>query len=233
MPYAISAALKSFRTRNADLKRLVTKAHRLRIGGRKAPVYRDAMLSSAVLLSFALFEAYVSDVIDAFFKGLENAKVKTEQLPPELRAHHALACRLDEWSDIQDPSKLRDRIWGDKVAGKLVLLDDGVELASLDVSPFLAGIAYPKLDNVKKLLTRLGVAKPLDALRGKGGHAIAQKLVSFHDARAELAHTAQLPSWTEQDYQDRLLELEQFALAFDKVLYSRFTSISSSTAWIR
>ena len=233
MPYATSAALKSFRMKNADLKRLVTKAYRLRIGGRRAPVYRDAMLSSAVLLSFALFEAYVSDVVDAFFKGFENAKVKTEQLPPETRAHHALACRLDEWSDIQDPSKLRERIWVDKSAGKLMLLDDGINLASLDVSPFLAGIAYPKLDNIKKLLMRLGVAKPLDALRAKGGHAITQKLISFHDARAELAHTAQLPSWTQNDYQDRLKELEEFALAFDKVLHSQFTSISNATAWIR
>jgi hypothetical protein len=233
MPYAKSVAFKSFESRIAELRKVVRAASRLRIGGRANKTYRDAMLSSSLLLSFAYFEAYVADVTNDVCKALCSVGVSAASFARDLRAHVAVASRLRQWSDVQDPIRLRQQIWVHKDADGFVLLDDSAMPARIDVDLLLSGVGYPKPENIKKLLSRLGIGDPNAQLRRRGGHAVIQKLTSVHDARAELAHTGRMPGWTFADYDIRLLELRQFARAMDHVLWNYVVDVVPATAWIR
>jgi hypothetical protein len=234
MPYSKSASIKRFEARVSDLARVARVANALKIGGvRYNATYRDAMLSSSILLSFAYFEAYFADITNDVAKALCSSKIQASALSQDLRVQIAVASQLDGWSEIQDPAKRRKQIWAHKASNGFLLLEDAHVPASLGVSNLLSGISYPKPDNVKKLLSRFGIGDPLKELKAKGGHAVMQKLTSIHDARAELAHTGRLPSWSPMDYQDRLREIVEFAKSMDRVLWTYVRSAVPATCWIR
>lgn len=118
------------------------------------------------------------------------------------------------------------------MSGGMDILNDTDVPMRIDVDALLSGVSYPKPANVRKLLARLGIENSIDKLRQRGGHAVEQKLTSIHDARAELAHTGNLPAWTHADYQVRLNGLEEYAKALDKVLHRHVASAVSSAQWI-
>lgn len=232
MSYARSAAFKVLQARVAGLRRIVDASARLRIGGRRNQLYRESMLSSTVLLGFAYFEAYVSDVVDDACKSLCSGGLNASKFPSDLRVHVAIAAHIRNWVDIQDPAKQRNQINANRSAGVFDILNDADTPMKIDVAALLSGVSYPKPKNVKRLLARLGIADPKAELIARGGHSIEQKLISIHDARAELAHTGAMPAWTIADYLDRLDGLEQFARAFDKVLHRHVSALVSSSRWI-
>ena len=232
MAYARSAALKELHLQIDRLVLVVKAAGRLRAGGRHNQRYKDAMYASSVLLSFAYFEAYVSDLVADVCSGFVNVALPAGGLPSAMRAHVAVCSRIASWAEIQDPAKQREHVWAHKTAGNFEILADSVVPARIDSSSLLSGISYPKPDNVRKLLARLGVDQPKKKLIERGGHAVEQKLTSIHDARAELAHTGRLPAWAPADYSVRLRELKEFAVAFDKVVHRHVVSIASSRGWI-
>jgi len=233
MAYARSAAFKSLQRRLRELHSVVAHAWRLKKGGKRLPIYKEALLSSSVLLSFAHFESYVGDVTNDVCKAFCSAALSSAQFPAALRAHVAVGSKLKGWGEIQDPTKQRAQILAHKANGGFEILNDLTVPLKIDVDSILVDVSYPKLKNVKKLLNRLGVDDPIASLIKSGGHSISQKLISIHDARAELAHTGQAPNWTKTDYQHRLQELLQFAAAMDRVLFTLVASTVKSTNWIR
>lgn len=233
MSYTRSSAFKALQSNLAAARQVVKAANKINFGGKRKPLYRDSMLSSAVLLSFANFESYVSDVLNDMCKGFCAAKLNSAKLPAELRSQIAVTAKLSEWDDIEDPTKLQSRIWAHKTAGGFEVLNDNFVPANLDAGSIATRAAYPKLDNVIKLMRRVGIQKPRDVLRTVGGHTIEQKLTSIHDARAELAHTGKLPLWAAQDYIDRLDDLEYFARTLDRIFCRHFCRYASSLNWIK
>lgn len=233
MPYSKGAAYKSFIVRVDDLRRVVGAADRLKVGGKYNQTYRDAMLSSSILLSFAYFESYVADVTNDVCKALCSPGLMAKSLAGDLRAHVSVSSKLNSWIGIQDPLKQRQQILAFKAADGFELLADEYSPTGIDVGSLLSGVGYPKPDNIRKLLSRFGVPDPLAALKGAGGHSVMQKLTSIHDARAELAHTGRLPAWTISDYKDRLTDIGHFARAVDYVLWRYVCSTVPSSRWIR
>jgi hypothetical protein len=230
MPYAKSAVYKAFELRLAGHQRTVIAAFRFKAGGAYNSTIRDAMCSSAILLGFAHFESYVTDVVDDLCKALTSAGKSSAVFSDDLRAHVAVAFQVSAWSELQDPGKLRKQIWTHKLADGFALLNDAAVPTKISSSAVLARIRYPKPDNIKKLLTRLGFVDPVASL---GGPTVLQKLTSFHDVRAELAHTGKLPSWSQADYSQRLNEFGQFARAFDHLLWKYVVAIVPASRWIR
>lgn len=232
MSYARSAAFKAFQLRIRDLRRTVGVAARLRVGGMRKQLYRDAMLSSTVLLAFAYFETYVSDVVDDACKALCSAGVRADTIPLNLRIHVSIGAYIKQLSEIRDPAKQMKRIEVMKADGTLDILDDTSVPVRIDVDALLSGVTYPKPVNIRRLLARIGIADPKAELISRGGHSIEQKLTSIHDVRAELAHTGVMPSWTTSDYEMRLDGLKEFAKAFDKILHHHVIAVVPSTKWI-
>jgi hypothetical protein len=232
MPYARSAALKQLHGRLDDLQRVTRSAGKLKVGGKKNPLLRESMYSSVILLSFAHFESYVSDVSADLCKALCSANKPAKALNDSLRAHVSVASQLSAWKNIQDPAKLRKQIWLHKGANGFELLSDAASPVWIDPTLVLAGIGYPKPDNIKKFLGRLGIADSTKALQAVGGLTIMQKLTSIHDARVELAHTGKLPSWAHADYELRVKGLREFAGVLDRVLWRYVCASVPSKQWI-
>lgn len=232
MSYARSAAFKVFQKRIKDLRRAVNAASRLRIGGTHNQLYREAMLSSTILLGFAYFEAYVSDVVDGACRALCSCGVTASALPADLRVQVAIAAHIKQLSEIRDPVRQRNQIKEKKNNGVFDILNDTNIPSRIDAEALLSGVTYPKLDNIRRLLARMGIANPKAELISRGGHSIEQKLTSIHDVRAELAHTGVLPAWTPADYEMRLSGLEDFAKAFDKILHRHVIGIVPSNNWV-
>lgn len=232
MGYARSAARKQLDDRLARLIGVARVAGRLRIGGKKNAILRESMYSSVILLSFAHFESYISDICADLCKALCSGAIPASKLNSALRAHVAVASCVPAWSDIQDPTKLRQQIVAYKGSGGFDLLIDDLVPTWIEPSTVLAGISYPKPKNIKRLLERLGVDEPLLALKAVGGIAVMQKLTSIHDARAELAHTGRLPGWTPADYELRVTDLGGFASALDRVIWKYMCACIPSKHWI-
>jgi hypothetical protein len=233
MGYARSAAFKAFQTHVSASRRVVKAAGKISFGGKRRKLYQDSMLSSSILLCFANFENYLSDVIDDMCIGFCAAALTASGLPPELRTQVAVVSKLAEWADIEDPTKLQANLWKYKEGGGFAVLDDAFVPKNINVDAITAKITYPKIDNVIKVMRRIGIQKPKAKLKAVGGHAIEQKLTSIHDARAELAHTGKLPVWTTQDYVDRLNDLETFARTLDKIFCQHFCRYASLPKWIK
>jgi hypothetical protein len=232
MSYARSAAFRVFQTRVEAARQVAKAASKIRFGGKKKGLYQESMFSSSILLTFANFETYIRDISNDICKGFCSAGLISSNLPEELRTQTSIVARLAEWSNIHDPGKLQANIWKHKAAGGFSVLSDTFTPKNIDVDALITKIAYPKIDNVVRLMRRLGVKDPRDALKAIGGHAIEQKLTSFHDARAELAHTGKLPTWTAQDYIDRLDDLGAFARTLDKIFCRHFCHYASLSNWI-
>jgi len=207
-------------------------AARLRVGGARNQLYRDAMLSSTVLLGFAYFEAYIRDVVDDACKALCSSGIRADAIPINLRIHVSIVAHIKKLSEIRDPAKQMKQIEVMRSNGMLDILDDANVPVRIDVDALLSGVTYPKPDNIRRLLARIGVANPKAELISRGGHSIEQKLTSIHDVRAELAHTGVMPSWTTSDYEMRLGGLEEFAKTFDKILHRHVIGVVPSTNWV-
>lgn len=232
MGYARSASLKAFQAKVEASRKVVKAAERMRFGGAKRPLYQASMRSSSILLTFANFESYVNDALNDVCKGFCSAVIPASKLPPELRTQIAIIQKIKQWAEVKDPVKLHSQVWAQKEGGGFSMLDDNAIPSALDVDALVANTGYPKFDNIIKLMRRIGMADPKTALKKVGGYSIDQKLTSFHDARAELAHTGKLPIWSFQDYLDRLDDLEDFAKALDKCICSHFCRYAGMANWI-
>jgi hypothetical protein len=189
------------------------------------------MQGGVVLLAFGYFEAFVRELIEDVFVSLSSSATHSERLGSTIRVHAGLVCQMHEWNKIQDPGALSAKIWDYRMNGGLSILEDGSPIGADLAEKILAGITYPKLDNIRKLLSRLGIADPLRSLRSTAKQQIDQFLISFHDARVDLAHNGTPPGWAEADFILRLDELTKFAVVLDRVVYKWLCAVAGTRAW--
>jgi hypothetical protein len=214
-----------------ELRVTLKSSLRIKLGGKRNQLVRQSMQCGVVLIAFAYFESYFREVVEDVFASLSAGGVSSSSLAEATRTQVAIGCRLDEWARTVDPAKQSKQIWTYRGVGGFDLLEDSLVVRADVATALLAGITYPKLDNVRKLLARLGIDDPLARLRSTAKMQIDQYLVSFHDARVDLAHNGTPPGWSEADFEVKLSELMLFAKALDKVLYGWVGQASSYSHW--
>lgn len=231
MGYKRSAALRRFAEKTSSLHRLIRAARRIKLGGKSNAELKGAMRSGSVVLAFGHFEGYYREVIEDICSSLSDAGSTYAEMPVSFRTHAAVACRLEEWGSIQNPQSLSERIWAIRAGGGFDTLLDENRVSAGIASDLMSGITYPKLDNIRKMLARLGIADPLAKLRATARLPIDQYLTSFHDARVDLAHNGTPPGWAESDFENQLERLHSFARVLDRVLFQWFCQRAGMRSW--
>lgn len=191
------------------------------------------MQSGTVLLAFSYFEVYFREVVEDIFSSLAAAGVRADVLTPRTRIHCAIDWKLAEWAEVQDPSKRCEAVWNYVSSGGVGSLHDVGVVERSFAERVLSGITYPKPDNIKKMLVRLGINNPVTCLRRKARMNIDQYLIGFHDARVDLAHNGNPPGWAEADYDQKIEDLLKFSKVLDRVLCQWFCERASISHWPR
>lgn len=198
---------------------------------------RDYAVAAAIFLAHAEFENYFIYVLSDLAKTYTLAAGDARKIPPKLRVHlittrfnlEGLAPKLISRARDQDFSAAIER-W--------FTLPDTALIVGTSPLPQITGVdiygdySYPSMQNIERVLRRLGVGDVKGTLnRQGGGRDVVGLLDSIAGLRTSLAHSATLPGISVGDVPLRIDGLKTFIQAFDRTLYFQLLTTLTDQDW--
>lgn len=199
---------------------------------------RDYSIAAAIFLAHAEIENFFNDLLEEVARGFSLPILTASNLPSALQAHliyekfglDQFAVRILRKTGEQENSQAIARWFSSPYRNLLdVSMPLGFQLCGDDLrGPY----SYPSIDNVIKVLKRLGIGDPRGKLNAELNRDVLGLLKSLSDLRTQLAHSAQLPGVSVGDVIQRLNDSSAFVEAFDKLIYATVTACISHAEWI-
>lgn len=232
MAYKTSAARRSFeqQAKIYQAKLIISDAKTI------DPGIREYVIAAAVFLTHATLENYIKEIFDAIGRIFCSPGVTSKDLPQELRIFSL--SKSANWESHYAYYQLR----GDEVKllsslkqifnnPKISLIQGSSQAPRLTGSDILTGKAYPSIENLEKIFSRIGINNLFDQISGilKADGKLLIK--SFSDKRTELAHNAVMPGTSAQDIRSEIKKITSFIGAIDKICYIHVSSHLPQRIW--
>ncbi len=229
-----SRALKKFRTRKAEILRLLKLCTRpsAKLSTSVRNTLRDRSLcrGATVLLCSHIegyFENLVEDVLDFF----ENKKVKISNLPDRLITMH-LWRYVENINDGNDGKKLSSII---KIANNPLSDPNAVCISGIfDYDYHVEAFDNPGSRAVKKLFYSIGITDIWDEIKKKKGNLyLYSRLNTLVDIRNAIAHGDIDSQLLRSNVEDYVIEMEQMIFLFDEIVREYLViNFNSKNPWI-
>lgn len=198
---------------------------------------RDYAVAAAIFLAHAEFENYFVYVLSDIARTYTLAASDATKLPAKLRVHLVVTKFNLEGLAPKLLSRARDPDFTNAIekwfnSADRSLIAGAGSLAPLSGIDIYGDYSYPSMQNIERILRRLGVGDVRGTLnRLGGGRDVVALLESIADLRTSLAHSAQLPGINISDVLLRIDGLKVFAQAFDRTLHAQILTTLTVQDW--
>lgn len=199
---------------------------------------REYAIAAAIFLSHAEIENFFNDLLEEVARAFSLPNTTSSNLPTSLQAHliyekfglEQFGVRILRRNGEQDNAQAISKWFSSPHKNLLdVSTPLGFNLCGDDIrGPY----SYPSIDNIIRVLKRVGVADPRGQLNAELQRDVLGLLRSISDLRTQLAHSAQLPGVSVGDVIQRINDSRAFVQAFDSLIYSTMTGHVSHAEWV-
>jgi hypothetical protein len=232
MPYLVSSSRNTTKLEFKEIKSRIRKSQNKSID----PAIREYVVAASIFLAHAILENYISDIFSSFASAIQSSPIKGGEIPDALRAHLFLS-KIDKTkiygsavgihAESESLTSLSNALKNS--AGTVV--DDAKTIFRFYGKDIYTNHKYPSADNLKKIFQRIGEPKifqQLDIVIKRDSRSLLESMGSL---RTQLAHTGQLPGVSPSDVVAKIVDLEVFVSALDRVMHKIIARSFGQAIW--